>query len=97
MSSGGASGVSGAGSSSRRILFTYLTIMKMMKAMMRKSMTGTMLRGTVNKDGSLHSFWVKGEQKNLISLLFELPTQSVKKGDSWTLNNVSLINNDQRK
>jgi hypothetical protein len=56
---------------------------------------GTMLRGSVHKTGDVYSFWVKQRQKNLISLLFELPTYEVKKGDTWSLKNVSFIGNDQ--
>lgn len=58
-------------------------------------MTGTMLRGSVNKDGTMHSFWVKSNQKNLISIFFELPKDPVSKGETWTLDNVNFIMNDQ--
>jgi len=63
--------------------------------MMNSLMKGTMLRGSVNSNGSLHSFWVKRAQKNLLSLFFELPNKTIKKGDTWTLYNVNLIGNDQ--
>lgn len=66
-----------------------------MKKIMNSMMKGTMLRGSVNKNGSLHSFWVKSNQKNLLSLFFELPNKIVNKGDSWTLDNVNFIGNDQ--
>lgn len=62
-----------------------------MNAMLR----GTMLRGSIYPSGELHSFWVQGKQKNLISIFFELPTEKVKVGDSWSLDNVNLIGNDQ--
>ncbi len=56
---------------------------------------GTVLRGSMYENGTLHSFWLKNAQKNLISLLFELPGKPLKKGDSWTLDNVNFIGNDQ--
>ncbi|MDW3652726.1 MAG: hypothetical protein R8P61_36950 [Bacteroidia bacterium] len=62
-----------------------------MNAMLR----GTMLRGSVHPSGELHSFWVQSKQKNLISIFFELPPGKVSAGDSWSLNNVNLIGNDQ--
>ena len=55
---------------------------------------GVMLRGSVYDTGGIHSFWVKSNQKNLISLLFELPGRPVKIGDKWSLN-IDLIANDQ--
>lgn len=55
---------------------------------------GVMLRGSVYANGGIHSFWVKGDQKNLIALLFELPGKPVKTGDKWSLD-VSLISMDQ--
>lgn len=66
-----------------------------MKKMMNSMMKGTMLRGSVYKNGSLHSFWMKNSQKNLLSLFFELPNKPVSKGETWTLNNVNFIGNDQ--
>ena len=65
------------------------------KKMMNSMMKGTMLRGSIYKNGSLHSFWMKSSQKNLLSLFFELPSKMVSKGDSWTLDNVNFIANDQ--
>ncbi len=66
-----------------------------MQQMMQSMLKGVMLRGSVYKNGSMHSFWVRSKQKNLISLFFELPNKAVKKGDSWTLHNVNFIGNDQ--
>lgn len=65
------------------------------RSFMSSMMKGTMLRGSVNTDGSLHSFWMKNSQKNLLSLFFELPNKPIKKGDTWTLHNVNFIGNDQ--
>ncbi len=58
-------------------------------------MTGVVLRGSVNTNGTLHSFWLKSGQKNLVALLFELPDGPVKAGDTWTLSNVNFVGNDQ--
>lgn len=55
---------------------------------------GVMLRGSIYKTGGLHSFWIKRSQKNLIALFYVLPSRAVKKGDSWTLDNVNFIGND---
>jgi len=65
-------------------------MLKMMKSMNQ----GVMLRGSVYATGGIHSFWVKNDQKNLISTFFELPTKPVKVGDSWKLD-ISLTANDQ--
>jgi len=55
----------------------------------------TVLRGSVYNRGGIHSFWVKTDQLNLISLLFELPAKEVHPGDSWELTPVHYINFDQ--
>jgi hypothetical protein len=55
---------------------------------------GVVLRGSVYQAGGIHSFWVKSNQKNLISIFFELPTKPVKIGDTWKLD-INLISNDQ--
>lgn len=52
------------------------------------------IRGSVYETGGVHSFWVKSTQKNLIALLFELPTKPLKIGDIWPLD-INLIENDQ--
>lgn len=65
-------------------------IIKMMQAMSQ----GIMLRGSVYETGGIHSFWLKSNQKNLISIFFELPTKPVQIGDSWELD-LNLIANDQ--
>ena len=36
--------------------------------------TGVKLRGSVNEDGSIQSFYTKNDQRNLLSIFFELPT-----------------------
>ncbi len=65
-----------------------------MAKMMQRMTNGVMLRGSVFATGGMHSFWVKSDQKNLISLLFELPAKPVKVGDKWSLD-IQLISNDQ--
>lgn len=65
-------------------------LLKMMQTMNQ----GVMLRGSVYATGGIHSFWVKSTQKNLIAMLFELPTGPVKVGDTWKLD-IDLIANDQ--
>jgi len=65
-------------------------IFKMMLSMNQ----GVMLRGSVYATGGIHSFWVKNDQKNLISTFFELPTKPLKIGDTWKID-INLIANDQ--
>ena len=44
--------------------------------------------------GVHQSFWINNNQKNLVSIFFELPTHPVKVGDTWKLD-INLIGNDQ--
>ncbi|MEP6726240.1 MAG: hypothetical protein ABJC98_10510 [Bacteroidota bacterium] len=62
--------------------------------MMKKLGGNVMLRGALNDDGSIQSFYVKNDQKNLIAIFFELPHNDVKVGDIWPLA-VNLISMDQ--
>ena len=62
--------------------------------MMKKMAGNVMLRGALNKDGSVQSFYVKNDQKNLIAIFFELPPNDIKIGDTWKLT-VNLISLDQ--
>lgn len=64
-----------------------------LQKMMASLNGGVVLRGEVFKTGDIKSFWVKTNQKNLLSILFELPSEPVKKGDTWELE-VSFIGND---
>lgn len=57
-------------------------------------MKGVMLRGEINENGQIESFYLKNAQKNLIALYFELPNKPVKIGDTWSLN-VSFLQYDQ--
>lgn len=62
--------------------------------MMHSINKGVMLRGSVYETGGIHSFWIKNDQKNLIAILFELPSTKVGIGDSWPIE-INLIANDQ--
>jgi hypothetical protein len=46
---------------------------------------GVMLRGVLNEDGSVASFYTANDERNLLAMLFELPKKTVKEGDSWPL------------
>lgn len=61
---------------------------------LQTSNNGVMLRGSVYEHGSIHSFWTKTNQKNLIAMMFELPAKPVAVGDTWSID-ISFINNDQ--
>jgi hypothetical protein len=58
-----------------------------------KAMTGVQLRGKINEDGGIESFYMKKDQMNLLAIMFELPTKPVKIGDKWTIQ-ASFISND---
>ncbi len=62
---------------------------------MNAFMQGTLVRGAIKKSGEVYSFWLNRAQLNLISMFFELPGQPISVGDTWQLNNLSLIGNDQ--
>jgi hypothetical protein len=62
--------------------------------MMQKMSGGVMLRGAVFEDGSIESFYVKNDQRNLIALFFQLPTKLIKVGDTWSID-VNFISMDQ--
>jgi len=53
-----------------------------------------MLRGAIYDNGSIQSFYVQNDQKNLIAMFFELPNRQIKIGDSWSLD-INLISMDQ--
>ncbi len=52
---------------------------------------GTILKGSIYENGTLHSFWLNNGQRNLISIFFELPSKKVKKGDVWHLKYLNFI------
>jgi hypothetical protein len=59
------------------------------------SLTGNVvLRGRITNAGEIVSTYYKNSQKNLISVLFELPNRKVEIGEKWKLN-LSLIEMDQ--
>ena len=62
--------------------------------MMKKLEGNIVLRGAVNHDGSIQSFYTKNEQRNLLAIFFELPKKEVSVGDTWPLA-VNLISMDQ--
>lgn len=67
---------------------------KAVQAMVDMMKTGVMLRGAVYEDGSIASFYTKNDQRNLVSMLFELPAKRIKVGDTWSLD-VHLLSADQ--
>jgi len=46
---------------------------------------GIQLRGLLNQNGDIQSFYTKREQKNLLAVFFQLPSHPVKIGDKWKL------------
>ena len=64
------------------------------KALMKQVTAGVMLRGQITEAGLITSFYLKSDQKNLITALFELPGTPVKVGDSWPVE-VNFISMDQ--
>ncbi len=58
---------------------------------MQGALGGVQLRARISASGAVTSFWLPQEQKNLVSLFFELPTDSVAVGDEWSLDGVSLL------
>jgi len=54
---------------------------------------GIIIRGILNKDGSIYSQYLKNDEKNLIALFFQLPADSISIGDSWNLD-LQLITMD---
>lgn len=52
------------------------------------------LRGRISSTGEIISNYYKNSQRNLISVLFELPNRKVEVGEKWKLN-VDLIEMDQ--
>ena len=64
------------------------------KELMSNTNGGVMLRGIINEDGNIESFYTRNDQKNLIAMFFQLPGKPVKVGDSWPLD-IHLIAMDQ--
>jgi hypothetical protein len=52
------------------------------------------LRGRISNTGEIISNYYKNAQRNLISVLFELPNRKVEVGEKWKLN-VNLVQMDQ--
>lgn len=55
---------------------------------------GVTMRGELNDDGSISSFYMRQSQKNLLAMYFELPNHPVRIGDNWPLQ-INLIEFDQ--
>lgn len=55
---------------------------------------GVLLRGEINENGQIESFYLQNRQKNMIAMFFELPDRPVKIGDTWSLD-VSFLQFDQ--
>ena len=52
----------------------------------REQMSGTVqLAGELHPDGSIASFYLEQRQRNLLALMFELPSVPVQVGDIWEL------------
>lgn len=51
----------------------------------------SILRGEIDEAGTIGSFWLPQEQKNLLALYFELPEDSVAVGDTWRLDGAQLL------
>ena len=62
--------------------------------MMTQNNGGVVLRGEINEDGSIGSFYLRQRQKNLLAMLFELPAKPVRIGDVWSLE-INLLEFDQ--
>ncbi|HTB06904.1 MAG TPA: hypothetical protein VK806_08135 [Bacteroidia bacterium] len=62
--------------------------------MVEMMMKNVQLRGAINDSGSIQSFYVKNDQRNLIALFFQLPGKPVRIGDNWSLD-VHFISMDQ--
>jgi hypothetical protein len=48
-------------------------------------MQGIQLRGLLNQNGSIYSYFLEIRQKNLLALYFQLPDRPIKIGYSWPL------------
>jgi hypothetical protein len=48
-------------------------------------MKGVQLRGLLNQNGEIQSFYTKNRQKNLLALFFQLPSHDVAIGDKWSI------------
>lgn len=62
-----------------------------------KMQTGVKLRGDICDNGSVYSQFLQREQKNLLSIFFQLPTDSVEIGDSWDLDLQWIVTNHRFK
>jgi len=58
--------------------------------MLKKREGKVQLRGEINSQGKITSFYLPQGQKNLLALFFQLPGKPVKIGDTWSID-VNLI------
>lgn len=80
----------------------YVRIIRKAKDATRTSSTGILgdmtngiqFRGYLSKEGSIYSYYLKNQQKNILAILFQLPEKKVKVGDSWTVDS-QWFSNDQ--
>ena len=56
----------------------------------KSMMQGVQLRGVINENGGIESFYIKRNQKNILSAFFQLPDHPVKRGDEWQLDIIWL-------
>lgn len=55
--------------------------------------TSVLMRGKINRDGTLNSFYIDRNEKNVLSLFFGLPDHEISVGDVWK-SNVDLLSMD---
>ena len=55
----------------------------------------TCLKADLSATGEVLTFWIESREKNLLQMLFELPSQPVRVGDTWPLH-VNLVTAGQR-
>ena len=55
------------------------------KSLFKNIMKGVQLRGIINENGGIESFYTKRDQKNLLAAFFQLPEHSINIGDKWEL------------
>jgi len=72
----------------------FTDMVKNMKAMMLKMQGGVALRGSIHEDGTIASFYTRGDQRNLLAGFFELPGKPVRVGDSWPID-IHYVSMDQ--
>lgn len=67
---------------------------KDIRAMILKVQGGVTLRGSIHEDGTVASFYTRGDQRNLLAGFFELSGKPVRVGDSWPID-IHYVSMDQ--